>query len=412
MKSVIALLLFLSFPSMAAIDVSFPREKLVCWGQNWGGELGVSDISNRPRPTEVPTHLKESLTGLVSGGHHYCAIGKSTGHVYCWGTRVTERFGTTLAIDYHPTLVALPSPAKALAAGKSHTCALMKNKSVYCWGDGGFGQLGNGSEENELVPVEVRPNPLGEHYAQIVAGENHTCGWTEKSKTAFCWGDGEYGQLGSGNANVYGDRPKPSRVSIPTAVDVSQIGEDIFQLTAGHKHTCGIGAITGKAYCWGRSDSGQLGIGKEFPLLYTERPSPVDVSQIDEDLTDLKASAYHTCGRGQFSGRLYCWGRNNQGELGVGSLGNLTRPTFPVKRVREKLFDVKAGGEVTCGIGRLSHRLYCWGDGTYGHVGNVTGRTKPTQVDFSHLAGFHFVRDYSVNDLNTCAILSNVREDQ
>ena len=126
------------YHSCAIIDFS-----AYCWGHNNYGQLGDSTTSNRLRPTEVSAPENARFTDLSIGAHHTCGIIEN-GSVYCWGRNNFGQLGDNSTEDSHlPNYTLIPGNSKAVAltSGLHHTCALMDNNTIYCWGYNGNGQL-------------------------------------------------------------------------------------------------------------------------------------------------------------------------------------------------------------------------------------------------------------------------------
>jgi Regulator of chromosome condensation (RCC1) repeat len=128
-----------------------------CWGENDLGQVGdnVNDDANVLFPTYVSNNISAPIA-IAAGGDHSCAINIG-GSVVCWGYPLNGQLGDAAAtVQYLPEpVVGLNSPAVALALGGEHTCAIVKNGSVWCWGDNNGGQLGNGTVTSGATPVQV-----------------------------------------------------------------------------------------------------------------------------------------------------------------------------------------------------------------------------------------------------------------
>ena len=179
-----------------------------CWGQNSGGQLG-NGVNNGPdfcqfgelsyvcstRPVAVKGLT--NATALAVGASHACALIKN-GTVKCWGSNLDGELGngTTTASKTPVAVTGLTGVTAISAAGGSgdDTSALLKNETVKCWGNNRYGQLGNGSLNNEKRPVFVS-GLTG--VASISNGSNHTCAYLV-NHNAKCWGNNTYGQLGNG----------------------------------------------------------------------------------------------------------------------------------------------------------------------------------------------------------------------
>lgn len=183
----------------------------------------------------------------------------------------------------------------------------------------------------------------------LIAGTDHSC--VNTTEHSFCWGSNASGQLGAATGAPSGDS-----VAVATDTDLS------FTWTgAGTSHTCGVTAAD-EAYCWGANADGQLGDGS----LGTDRPAPVAVSG-NLGLVQVSAGGSHTCAVST-SGDVYCWGANDQGQLGTGGTG--AGSDVPVLAVDTLAFDfVFAGDDHTCGLAADS-LAYCWGDNAHGQLGD------------------------------------------
>jgi alpha-tubulin suppressor-like RCC1 family protein len=260
-----------------------------------------------------------TYAALDAGEHHACGLDTSTGDVYCWGGGWEGQIGNQSWDSQNtPTLVYRTgiNDFVAMAAGGRHNCAVTESGELYCWGHNNSGQLGNDSLSMSFVPLLVSGSNT---YASVAAGGDHSCALTNTDQ-AYCWGRNSEGQLGDGTND---DR------SAPTAVDG---GRTYSQLTAGVYHTCAI-EVGGAAYCWGRGWNGQLGNNAG-----DDSNTPVAVAGGFTWLR-LDAGQMHTCGItsgnelrcwGATGGSLYCWGQNQQGELGLGWVDLINTPTAVV----------------------------------------------------------------------------------
>jgi len=272
----------------------------------------------------------------------------------------------------------------SIASGQLSACGLTAAGTAYCWGDGAEGQLGNGSLADSSTPESVAM-PTGVTFVQVTAGVAHACGLTA-DRTAYCWGDNFYGQLGLGNNT---DQTTPQAV-------VTSGGVSFVQLTAGALHTCGLTAA-GDAYCWGANAFGQLGIGNT-----TSQSTPQAVQMpVGASFTGLTAGSVTTCGLSS-SGSAYCWGQNSQGQLGDGTLTNTNTAVAVALPIGIRLSHLVSGGNHSCGI-TSSRELLCWGYNLYGQVGNgnTANQTSPQLVPESNLIRF---TSLSLSLRSTCAL--------
>ncbi len=324
-----------------------------------------------------------------------------------------------------------------ISAGGGHTCALTPvggYGDIYCWGDGEFGQLGNGSTASSTVPVLVSG---GIHWASVSAGDTHTCG-VDVNGTAYCWGRNAHGALGIGLP----DDPSSNR-SVPTAVS----GNLVFLAVHAGLGSTTCGSVQGfSAYCWGNNSSGQLGdstmtdspvpvlargghlmnnvaVGRGHvcatssengsdsiifcwgsdsadalgldasaapsacqggPCALTPTPVVIHTSMLPalfQPLLGLGGS--HACLDGNdpdAPASLVCWGANGSGQLGDGTLNDRAAAASPTGQpILDPPF-LGVGDRHTCAV--IASSLQCWGDNSYGQLGDGTraSRTSPTPV--------------------------------
>jgi len=343
-----------------------PAGAAYCWGDGVYGELGTGDTLDRLTPTPVAGGV--NFAAVQAGTSHSCGV-TGTGVTYCWGWNELSQLGEppTYEIRYRtsPTPVVAGVRFVAVTVGAIHTCGLTAAGAAYCWGSNGRGQLGRGIDLNiDTVGVSAVPLAVsgGLSFATVTAGGgDHTCGLTAAG-LAYCWGVNVYGEIGDGTTGT--DRPGPTRVT----------GDLTFAaLSAGSAHTCGVTAA-GDTYCWGVNFTGQLGDGTT-----THRSNPVPVAG-GLKFTAVSAGPYsdHTCALTGV-GAAYCWGYNNNGQLGDGTTtGHLT----PGPVAGGLTFaTVTVGASYTCGV-TLSGDAYCWGYNGYGRLGDgtTTDRYTPARV--------------------------------
>src|SRR5881628_2321203 len=169
-----------------------------CWGFNSVGQLGDGSTMNRLSPVLVAAPAGVSFAAVDAGDFHTCGV-TAAGTAYCWGANGSGQLGDGTMIDRSsPVPVQAPAGVSfaAVTAGAAHTCGVTAAGAAYCWGDNGFGQLGDGTTTSQSSPVLVQAPP-GVSFAAVTAGRLHTCGVTPAG-TAYCWGSNSVGQLGDG----------------------------------------------------------------------------------------------------------------------------------------------------------------------------------------------------------------------
>jgi alpha-tubulin suppressor-like RCC1 family protein/beta-lactam-binding protein with PASTA domain len=269
-----------------------------CWGSNDHGQLGDRTYLNRRSPVDV-YGLNSGVTAIAAGGEHTCAL-TSTGGVKCWGKNYYGQLGDGTTTDrFTPVDVTdLGSGVIAITAGGEHTCALTSAGGVKCWGYNGFGQLGDGTEDNSREPVDA--SGLTSDVAAVAAGSWHTCaiiGGTD----VRCWGYNGLGQLGDGTT-----------VHQPTWVRVSGLNSSVTSIAPGTFHTCAL-TSWGGVLCWGGNAKGYLGDGTTI-----DRFTPELVDGLGSDVTAIAVGGSHTCAL-LHGGEVKCWGGNSDGQLGDGT---------------------------------------------------------------------------------------------
>ncbi len=275
-----------------------------CWGLNDSGQLGDGTRTNSSTPVAVAGIM--GAAAVTGGGFHSC-VRFPDGTLQCWGRNEFGQLGdpaTTTFISATPVRVSGITTATAVTAGAFHTCALLGDGTVRCWGANDFGQLGNGSiTVNSPTPTPVAVSGITTAVA-ISAGGWHTCALLGDG-TVRCWGRNDFGQLGNGTTTL---SPTPVAVTgITTAVAAETF---LF-------HTCAI-LRDGTLDCWGRNDEGRLGDGTR-----TNSSTPVAVAGI---ITAAVApGGEHSCALLQ-GGTVRCWGRNIDGRLGNGTTTDAFTP--------------------------------------------------------------------------------------
>lgn len=284
------------FLHSCAIDTT---DTLWCWGRNQGGELGSGALGNEPRrPLAVDGSWKDIDTGEV----HSCGI-KMDGSLWCWGeNRVGElgapsdaKCSAPRGCQPTPKRVGSASDWQAVAAGGHFTCGLRSDASLWCWGAGAHGQLGQ-----TAATSSHRPRPVDGRWREVSAGGEHTCA-IDTDDRLFCWGSDQARQLGHKAANTCLARSAFSD-AVPCELSPRQVGEDRWRtVSAGGRHTCGI-KHDGSIWCWGVNSYGAVG-GDVFE----DRPRPLLIGKPESGWRAVGAGYRHTCGL-DASRQLECWG--------------------------------------------------------------------------------------------------------
>jgi alpha-tubulin suppressor-like RCC1 family protein len=256
------------------------NESIKCWGKNASGQLGIGDTNNRgdgsnPMGDSLPVvDLGSGRTAkvIVAGGSHTCTILDNSA-IKCWGENDQGQLGLGNTTDSpNASLVDMGSgiTAKAIATGESHTCAILNNSTIKCWGRANEGQMGLfkwndniGDEPNEMGTTgqdDLTKIGTGRTPVAIAAGKNHNCAILDNSSIK-CWGANTSGQLGLGDTNNRGaDEDGGDQMGDNLPVVDFGIGRKARGIIAGDNQTCVI-MDNASIKCWGENTSGQLGLG-------------------------------------------------------------------------------------------------------------------------------------------------------
>ncbi len=302
--------------------------RIVCWGANADGQLGLGPGAADPvsEPGEA-VDLGAEAVGIAAGaskfGSHVCARLEG-GDVRCWGSGKFGKLGyghtNVIGDDEAPSTtgeVVLGGQARAIAAGKYNTCAILRAGTLRCWGWNRHGQLGLGHTEDvgdDEVPTAVEPVEVGGEPAQVSVGRRHVCARTQNKKVR-CWGWNEHGQLGLAHTDDVGDDEQPADVR---AVELAGPAE---QVSAGGIHTCAR-LEGGEVQCWGDNRFGQLGLGHKQTVGDDEVPADAGTVSLGTPVVDVAAGKFHTC-VALADGKVRCWGLNKFGQLGYGHTNHI-----------------------------------------------------------------------------------------
>lgn len=325
--------------------------KVKCWGGNNFGQLGLGDRNSRgDDPRDMGNNLSFVNLGagrtakyIATGALHSCAI-LDNNAVKCWGYNLYGQLGIentdNMGDNINEMGDSLPvvnlgsgRTARALALGRWHSCALLDNNTVKCWGYNFNGELGQGditlrgtfanSMGDNILPINLG---TGRTAMSIASGSHHVCALLDDNNVK-CWGYNLYGQLGKGNTTTLGDGPGEMGDSLIN-VDIG-VGRTARAIAAGgdgmEGHTCVI-RDDNTVSCWGRNLRGQLGIGDVFDRGDGPGEMGAALASLDFGLgrtaVQLRLGKNHSCAILDNS-TLKCWGHNTYGELGLGNTGHV-----------------------------------------------------------------------------------------
>ncbi|MCB9787114.1 MAG: lamin tail domain-containing protein [Deltaproteobacteria bacterium] len=345
-----------------------------CWGENGDGQLGLGYISRNVTTPHDVVGLGADVVQIDASSTHTCAL-LSDATMHCWGDNGSAQLGNQVPGGDEPTPVKALGlgSVTAVTTGQHHSCAVLEDTTVRCWGLNTSDELGGSIETSSDTPVEAS-GLVGA--LALDAADTHTCALLDTGAVS-CWGSNSYGKSGQTSGSI---------TSVPTAVSgVSGAS----QVTVGADHSCAlVGA--GEVQCWGRGTSGQLGDG-----LGSSSATPVTVTGIT-DATQIAAGAAFTCAvKGDQT--VACWGYNAEYQLGDGSTATRKSPVA-VAGISGAVA-VAAGEDFACAL-LDTDAVRCWGNGFYGQLGDGTtdNATAPTTVvDLTE-----FARCSACSDGNVC----------
>jgi alpha-tubulin suppressor-like RCC1 family protein len=288
-----------------------------------------------------------AAVAIRAGSYHTCVI-VQTGGVKCWGSNNTGQLGdgTTTDRSAPVDVVGLTSGVIALDTGNGFSCAVISNGSIKCWGINDDGQLGNGSRTISLTPVDV--NGLNAPAIAVAANAFSACALLNTGGVQ-CWGSDFLGN-GTDSASL-------------TPVNVSGLSSGVSRISAGFGHTCVV-MVSGGVKCWGWNLDGQVGDSTT-----TRKLAPVDVVGLTTGVKDITASGQyytrygrsgHTCAL-TLSGGVKCWGWNEAGQLGDGTVRSRYTPVNTIG-LSSGVDAISARNERTCAL-LTNDTVRCWGLG-------------------------------------------------
>lgn len=239
---------------------------ITCWGDNTYGQLGGESVGLTGH-TNLNLGPGRTATAIAAGNYHVCAI-LDDGSVSCWGSNDAGQLGdgTDENRTTPGTTVDLGGEAIAITSGRLHTCALLKNGSVSCWGSNGAGQLGDGTKDSRNTPTLTESFGTNRTAIHITAGVYHTCAILDNGSVS-CWGDNEYGALG--NPSPFIDNSHPS------LTESLGDGRTATMLNAGLDYTCAL-LDDGSVSCWGRNFGNMYGQNNQTSY---EIPTPTHIGE-------------------------------------------------------------------------------------------------------------------------------------
>ncbi len=353
-----------------------------CWGLNAYFTVGNRLSSTAATPQTV---IGMSTVTNASGGSSFICALQTDQTVWCWGATASGILGDGA---YTPLYSSAFKPAAsvsgviALTAGNDFACALISGGTIKCWGDNGFGSLGDGTGLNKSTPTTVSGITTA---TKVVAatGRYHACALLADG-TVKCWGYSDSANYGVGNGYTTSQLSPVTISGISGATDIA---------TGGY-HNCAL-ISGGTIKCWGQGAYGQLGNGS-----YTTQTTPVQVSGITT-ATAVVSGTNHSCAI-LADTTVKCWGfGQTYGALGNGATVDSATPVTVTGL--SGVTALAAGNSNTCAI-LSGGSVSCWGSNNYGLLGDGTTTHSSTPKTVSGLSG---VTKISICFTHAIAILSD-----
>ena len=319
------------------------------------------------------------VVGTPSLGFDFSCLARTNSTVWCWGRGVNGVLGngTTVTEQASPVQVAGSTGYTAVFAGADQACALNALGQALCWGLNNNGQLGDNSTTSKSSPSQVSGSRV---FTKIAPGSLHTCA-LDASGGAWCWGPN----------SMLGDPGTNANSLVPHAV----VGVPAFtQIAAGFSNTCAITAV-GAAWCWGHATTGEAGLGGDL-----SDGGPIATPVVGgHAFTGISSqSGGHVCAL-TASGDVWCWGSNTYGQLGNGSTVSSSTPVQVSTSLKFKAIAI--GGNFSCGI-VTDGSAWCWG--INGSLGTGSGFGQPQQVPTPvAVLGNRTYTEISAGGSHTCA---------
>ena len=347
-----------------------------CFGLSTHGELGYGDletIGDDEHPYEAgDVDIGDTPAVYVGTGiRHTCAL-LEDGTVKCWGDSQSGRLGYSVGEDSGDDeapgsvgVVILGGSVEQLAVGDQHNCAVLEGGTVRCWGlnfEGnvlGYGNIGNVGDDE--IPSSVGDVFFGKNtfIAQVSAGFTHTCALSTADEV-FCWGNNENGKLGVGSVDPL---PMPSPMPV-------QLGGNARDVLAGTVTSCAL-MSDDDVYCWGRGTFHTLGTQSTDDIGDDEPANAAGEIPLGFNAQQVVGRGYHHCALSD-AGTVHCWGTPNFGRLGYGVIENVgddeDPSAAPPVSVGGAVVQIAADIESTCAL-RDDRQVVCWGRNDDGRIG-------------------------------------------
>lgn len=385
--------------------------EVYCWGDNFDDTVGVPGMDQYNAPVKLTLGAGVLGKEIHAAPLHACTV-TTSGAAYCWGLDLANGYRMGLAPTNGPAfpspfLHPNVSAALNISTAMGRTCIMVPGSSgntVRCLGGGSSGELGNGSNasNNQFQQVITESNAAITNVVQLDTSETHSCAVLSDGRL-LCWGLNDAGQLGVDRATTNCGSPTICR---NRAAQVSFGAGSAFvrKVAVGYRFTCAVvdRANTGEVWCWGANQFGQLaqgtasaaGAAQQTPLralVCLLAPSagahfcsqvaggtvPVSFSgAIDIDASNDNVCAIYQPDSAQEAGRVMCWGHNDNNQSDPRRSGDVLWASPVATTANASIRDtveVAAGLNHACALhshDTATQNATCWGQGDYGALGS------------------------------------------
>lgn len=314
-------------------------DSVVCFGENAYGLLGTGDLLPVPLDAK-PTAMILDTASLSVGAFHTCSVTHS-GELWCWGDNGSSQLGDgTMTTRPSPIHIAMPDDVASVSAGQSATCSVLVDGTIWCSGDGVL--IGTGDGVTRATPTQT----LGINNAvQVAVGSGHTCARLADGHIN-CWGYNWAGQLGDGN--VLAVEPFASFAPVETLTI-----DDATDIAVGPQTSCAIRGGS-ELWCW--------------PWEGSSMPARVALPILDAVDVEI-GMTQRICVRST-AGALYCFGDNDYGQLGDGTMDYASSPIHIERAGVVSEFSLGFGLSACARL--VSGEVRCWGENSAGQLGDGT----------------------------------------